>query len=343
MSQPATREQWIEANQRYLTAQFLRLKVRLGDETHQQDAEARREAACRELPEPAACDVVADVFGLSRFEHDLLLLCAGVEMDAQIAQRCAQIQGSSQRPYATFSLGLSVLDDAHWSAVAPVSPLRRWRILEVDDSAGVALGRLKLDERILHYLAGMNYLDTRLHSLFRPSRSNSTMSRAHLETSASILSAVRETVMHPPVVVLTGDDLLGQADVASHVASQMGLRLHVLSAEHIPSNTGEIEALATLWQREAWLQGSALLIECPDRDTPRQTAGFIDRLSCLVFIAGREAVAVNRATLSATVNKPEAIDQRVLWEQALDGAGSRMNGSLDGIASQFRLSERGRT
>ncbi|HEY5810731.1 MAG TPA: ATP-binding protein [Povalibacter sp.] len=337
MSQPAT-QQWIEANQRYLAAQFLRLKARLGDEAHQQDATALCETACTELPAPAACDVVADAFGLSRFERDLLLLCAGVEMDAQIAQRCAQIQGSSQRSYATFSLGLSILDEPHWSALAPVSPLRRWRIVEVDDSAGVASARLRIDERILHYLAGVNYLDTRLRCLFRSSRPNSPMGRAQMETSANIVSAARETPTCPPVVVLTGDDLLGQADVASQVASQMGLHLHVLSAEHIPATAAEIAALATLWQREALLLGSALLIECDDRAMHRQTASLVDQLSCLVFIAGREAFGTNRAMLSAAVNKPEAMDQRVLWEQALGSAVGRMNGSLNGVASQFRLS-----
>jgi hypothetical protein len=31
--------------------------------------------------------------------------------------------------------------------------LRRWRLLEVDDSAGLAAGRLRIDERVLHFLA----------------------------------------------------------------------------------------------------------------------------------------------------------------------------------------------
>jgi hypothetical protein len=338
MNSPTAPDDWIEANQRYLTAQFARLRVALGDEAHRQDADAWCEAARAELRAPPACEVVSDLFGLSRFERELLLLCAGVEMDAEIAQRCSTTQGFSLRPYATFSLGLSVLNEPHWSALAPSSPLRRWRILEVNDSAGVALGRLRIDERILHYLAGINYLDTRLHSMFRPSRTKSTMARAHLETSASILSTVRETAMHPPLVALTGDDLPGQVDVASHVAAQMGLHVHVLSAEHIPANAGEIDALATLWQREALLLGSALLIDCSDGNIPRQTATFVDRLSSLVFIAGRESLAANRATINATVNKPEPLDQRALWQQALGPVVGRINGGLDGIASQFRLS-----
>jgi len=42
--------------------------------------------------------------------------------------------------------------------------------------------------------------------------------------------------------------------------------------------------------------------------------------------------------LRFTVNKPEAAEQKLLWEQALGAVALRLNGSLDGIASQFRLS-----
>ena len=60
-----------------------------------------------------------------------------------------------------------MLDEPHWSALAPVGPLRRWRLVEAT-STGLAAGRLRIDERILHYLAGVNYLDVRLRRLMRP-------------------------------------------------------------------------------------------------------------------------------------------------------------------------------
>ena len=228
---------------------------------------------------------------LSRFERDLLLLCAGVEMDAQIAQRCAQIQGQSQRAYATFGLALvapgrSSLERAR--ACEPAAPLaadrsgrqRRRRI-----------GRLRIDERILHYLAGVNYLDTRLQPLLRCEPTGSADGPGADGNGRQHRAPLLETTPTcPPVVVLTGDDLLGQTDVASQVASQLGLHLHVLSAEHIPASAAEIAALATLWQREAVLLGSALLIECDDRAMHRQTASLVEQLSCLVFVSGPGSV-----------------------------------------------------
>ena len=42
----------------------------------------------------------------------------------------------------------AVLDEPHWSALAPVGALRRWRMIEMDDSGGLTAARLRIDERI---------------------------------------------------------------------------------------------------------------------------------------------------------------------------------------------------
>lgn len=157
---------WTEANQRVLVAEFARLKRLLGDgesEPATKSSESERE----DVTELAAIDVLAQTFGLSAFERDVLLLVAGVEMDAKLAARCGDALGQPQRPWATFGLALAALRDPHWSALTPVRPLRRWRLVEVDESAGLTSGRLRIDERVLHYLAGIQYVDTRLQPLLR--------------------------------------------------------------------------------------------------------------------------------------------------------------------------------
>ncbi|MGK2915378.1 MAG: ATP-binding protein, partial [Porticoccaceae bacterium] len=57
-----------------------------------------------------------------------------------------------------------------------------------------------------------------------------------------------------------------------------------------------------------------------------------------VFVTGREAVNSERAALRFAVNKPDASEQKRLWQQALGSTAERLNGSLDAAASQFRLS-----
>ncbi|HMZ56762.1 MAG TPA: ATP-binding protein, partial [Nitrospira sp.] len=167
MKPAATSVEWCDANQGYLVAEFSRLKLRLGAEHDERTVAVRLEAAQAALSAPAAIDTLSELFGLSAFERDLLLLVAGVEMDAELGRVCAAALGQSPAPrlQATFGLALAALDHSHWSALAPMAPLRRWRLLEVDDSAGLVNGRLRIDERVLHYLAGVNYLDPRLQPL----------------------------------------------------------------------------------------------------------------------------------------------------------------------------------
>ena len=337
MNVAAQHNAWTEANQRILVAEFARLKSRLKAEGNAETAAATADGARVPLPAPAAIDVLTGVFGLSPFERDVLLLCAGVEMDGELAKRCGEAQGHPQRPYATFGLALAALEDPHWSALAPINPLRRWRLIEVDDSVGLAAGRLRIDERILHYLAGVNYLDTRLQPLLRAKGPPVAMADAHRQVSDSILATLGERST-PPVVLLTGDDLQGQGDVAAQVAFQLGLQLQLISAEDLPPTSLELDAFAVLWQREAALLGCVLLVECRDTQVNRSVIRLAEQAASLVFIAAREIPSMNRGTVRCTVNKPEATEQKRLWETALGPATTRLNGSLDGVASQFRLS-----
>lgn len=328
---------WTEANQRTLIAEFARLKLRLGAEGDALTAARSVDEARTALPATAAIDALTEVFGLSAFERDILLLAAGVEMDAELARRCGEAQGYPQRSYATFGVALAALENSHWSALAAVGPLRRWRLLEVEESAGLVAGRLRIDERILHYLAGVNYLDTRLQPLVRPVGAPAAMAEGHRKICQAVLEALRENSTRT-LMVLSGDDPSGQTDIAAQVAAQLGLQLHRVRAEDLSQNIGELDAFAVLWQREQVLLGGVLLVECRDLEMPRSVASLVERIGSMVFVAGREVPPFSRTALRFTVNKPEATEQKYLWEQALGSAAHRLNGSLDSIASQFRLS-----
>jgi hypothetical protein len=338
MNRLAAENAWTEANQRYLAAEFARLKLWLGAEGDRAAASRAVEEARTGLPVPAAIDTVQELFGLSAFERDILLLCAGVEMDAELARRCADAQGAPQRRYLTFGVALAALENSHWSALAAIAPLRRWRLLELDESAGLVAGRLRIDERILHYLAGINYLDGRLQPLLRPAAAPPAMADGHYKVCRAALDALRENSGRMPVVLLSGDDLKAQADVASRIATELGLHLQRVRASDLSQSIGELDAFAVLWQREQVLLGGALLVECGDGEAPKSVAALAERIGSLVFVAGREVPPLERASLRFVVSKPEAAEQKRLWEHALGPAARRLNGAIDGVAWQFRLS-----
>jgi hypothetical protein len=325
MSGPDPAGDWLEFNQHQLVAHFHRLRARLA-----------QPARAGQPPAPDMAQALP-----ARVEaRDVLLLCAGVEMDAELARCCSLARPGHERGGVSFGLALGALEAAHWTALAPLGPLRRWRLLDVDDSAGIVAGRLRIDERILHYLAGLNYLDQRLQPLLRRAARAEVLAASHREAVAAILAALQQAPTSL-VVLLAGDDLSGRAEVAAEVAHQLGLVLHVVAAAELPQSPAELEAFALLWQREAVLLGSALLVEAQDpAQGSRSLARLVETLTGPVFVGCRQPPALERPTLRVDVERPGAAEQRQLWVRALGPSAERLNGALAAVASQFRLSAR---
>jgi AAA+ superfamily predicted ATPase len=328
---------WLDVNQRYLCGEFARIKARLSGSVFNDS-----ENVLVDMPHGAnsALDALTESFGLSSFERDLLLLCACIEMDASIADLCAAVQGNGQRRHASFGLALSALEDPHWSALTPARPLRRWRLLEINEESGLTASRLRIDERVLHFLAGINYLDMRLQALLSVHTPAPLMAPAHVAVAASIDQELEGRAPPCLVIQLIGDDTDGQEDIAAQVANSLGLQLHVLRAEDIPTGRHEQEALATLWEREAVLLPSALLITVSGDGTSASAMRLAERLHTLLFTASEEPLRLRCRSRCFSVCKPVAVEQKQLWETALGASAVKLNGALDGVSSQFSLSAR---
>jgi hypothetical protein len=337
---------WRDANQSYLAAEFARLSALLGeaptDDAQRDDAPSAVEAAASEafrerMSAPPAIDALAMLFGLSGFERDLLLLCAGVEMDSAILQRCAEISGRGSRSAMSFGLALARLAAPHWSALAPGRPLRRYRLIEIDAAQGLTTAPLRIDERILHYLAGVNTLDARLE--FQLARCEPPTWMAEPHRMAAHRAAQALGAGEAPVIALCGEDADGQRDAAAFAAERLGLQLYETQAEALPTGA-ELAQFATLWEREALLLPGALLVACPADGLPAATRRFVERASAPLFVSCREPIALNRPMLRFDVDKPEPAEQKRLWEAALGPAAAQMNGALDALCAQFRFSAR---
>jgi hypothetical protein len=95
---------WTEANQAYLVAEFAWLKGLLGAKDKKTAVSVKKARAGMEPP--AAIDRLTELFTLSGFERYVLLLCAGVEMDSELAGLCGEAQG--RPPRATFGRGTTM-------------------------------------------------------------------------------------------------------------------------------------------------------------------------------------------------------------------------------------------
>jgi len=293
-------------------------------------------------PVTAPLDALVTCFGLTPFERDLVLLTAAQELEPTTAARCAAAGGDPERTYPTFSLALAALAEPHWSALTPVAPLRRWRIVELDDDSRLTTSRLRLDERVLHFLLGSPYLDARLHGQLRrapvPDRLPPSYDRAASGVAAGWATGTSPDA--PLLVEVTGGDLRSRADIGAAAAARAGLGLYSVSAEDIPGDPAERDRFARLWQREAILLPAALLVDVGevDRDQRAATEAFLAGAAVPVVVSSEDPLRTDRPHgTRVTVPKLDDEEQLALWADAFDDVADLDEGELRSLVAQFQL------
>ncbi len=318
---------WIEANQRYLMAALDGVRAALEGR-----AAAEPSAAAEEMSPPSALETLCKLFGLSSFERAVLLMCAGSELDSKFASVCANASGDPRRDYPTFSLALATLPEAHWSALSPDAPLRRWRLIELRSGSDLTHCPLHIDERVLHFLTGVAHLDQRLAGIVEPALPVSDLVASHRAIAQGIVATFRNGPPWP-VIQLCGGDASAKRAVATAACSAAGMNLHVLPAQVLPNDAREVELLVRLWEREAALATSALLVEFDETEDQFAQVRFIERVGGALFVASRDRLRLrHRASISFDVAKPTSEEQQALWRSA------GVNGQVELLATQFDLS-----
>lgn len=276
-------------------------------------------------------------FELSEFELEILLLCASMELDTRAAGLCARAQASPARPWPTYALALSLFDDAAWEALSPKSPLRFWRLIEINQPAGVPLAAsaLRADERIVNYLKGLNFPDDRLTLYLTPlSKDASGLAPSHQKIADALTRGLSDGSI-PKLIHLVGPNSASKQMIACQAAESLPLSLYQVAAELLPSSTSEMETLARLWRRETALLPVGLYLDASEseRDAPA-VCRFLARSSGLVYLDTRGSWRnLNREALTVNVQRPERLEQREAWQER---TGDPQLAGL--LASQFHLS-----
>lgn len=354
---------WDEANQRYLMAAVKEIREELQlflDSLNNKDnkeeskssgltvANKELKKAAGEMPAPAAIETLTTIFNLSSFERKILLMCAGIELDSDFSKLVAEFQGDPSLMLPTFSTALAVFPDAHWSALSPNAPLRYWQLIELDSSQLLTKSRLKIDERVLHFLAGVDQLDERLAGIVDPYFPENDLVESHEKIVNQIINAFThrsaDTIL--PVIQMNGEDKADNLEIVANAASSLGLRLWTIPAFAIPVSLKEVSELARVWNREAALSASALFLDCSEMDsgdTSRMQAitAFCESIKGILFIGSRQwKPKLRRTIIGIDVQKPTAEEQNLLWEHRLGADSIKLNGELKKLISQFNMSAR---
>jgi hypothetical protein len=296
---------------------------------------------------PPAMTILSQRFGLSRFEQELLLLCAARDLDTRIDRLCGQAQHDAVRMYPTFGLAFVMFEEPAWDALSPDHPLRFWDLIKVHQGGGQSLttSTLRADERIVNYLKGLNHLDDRVAGLLTPVHLQSEISELP-ESQSNAVTIINKEIEHSlskqhlPVVQLTGRDTASKQAVALQVANEFRRILYHLPAESLPVHSAELETFIRLLQRETQLLPITIYLDARevDKSAEGRTGAikrFLTAYEGLIFLDVFEPwQSAERQVVSVKIAKPTAEEQYKAW---LGELGEPLTDLAEQLAGQFNL------
>ena len=291
-------------------------------------------------------DALASRFHLSPFERDLVLLCAGVELDSKIAALCASANGDPSRRYATFSLAMAALPGAHWSALTPRSTVRRWRLIVVPETGVLTTTPLSVDERILHFLAGAPHMDERVSAFAEALPAARFLAPTHQAIVDQIVRLWRtatETGSAVPVVQLVGVEGSDREGIVAAACTALSLRPYQIRAASLPRSPSEMDQLSRLVEREGVLANQVIVLACEtldesDRTQSASVARFLERTLGAVFVTTpQRRVSAQRVLVAFEIPRATASEQRLAWTSALGANATKLDSAIDKLAAHFNL------
>jgi hypothetical protein len=280
---------------------------------------------------------------LSAFERDVLMLCAAVELDANFASLCASARGANLRAPITFGFALALLDDGHWSAMAPAAPLRYWQLLQFVSNDGPTQSAVRIDERILNYIAGVDHPDARVAAVTHFLEPEVSLMPSQLSVLERIAEAWSATPDSSPVTLQIGSsDAIVALQLCATACLAFGRKALQLRAHDIPHNAVDRTTLARLCEREAVLSGCVFVLDgslaAAGSIEERALLAFIDELQARSLLTGVSgADAMRRRVLRIEVPVSTSTERKDAWLQALGPVASRLNGTVERLATHFEL------
>lgn len=338
---------WSEQNQRWLVQQLALLRERVARGNAADSATATPANPSTEDATPSAraatfvpaLEQLVSLFGLTRFEREVLLLAAGVELDAALRRMVREALGGK----INFALALDKLSDAHWDAVAPQAPLRFWRLIGLEPRSPLTEAELRIDERVLHYLTGVAAIDERLQGIAQTAtRDHGVVDSRFANRVARILDGAAR---QPALLVLHRDDASGWAEgevTAAATLRAIGLDALVTRIHDWPADPRELSEAARLLDREAALNGAAVIIHldalCEHaQEHELRTEALIAKLRSHVLLLGKPSRELLAALPMREVHRlPLPTSSTDIGPRRAD-ATDAMQRALKRALQQFRL------
>lgn len=283
---------------------------------------------------------LAAVFGLDRFELDVLLICLAPTLDLRYERLYGYLQDDVTRKRPTVNLVLDLLAEPGPSRLtrlahfAEDAVLFKYRLLERDSESGFDGGPLlsqplRVDQAIVAWLLGryQPHLDLSLHATLLEPQLNKVDSllAAHVQPE---LDRMVNDLAEQPLAIFYGPDRASREAAAKHLAAQMGRPLLAINlAGVIKAELSPLPALRTAL-RDAHLTNAVPYLHgwdacLNDGNAPVDLLAELCTYPDFVVIAGLQAwqargIDRDRTLLWLEFPTPAYAQRLVLWRHFLD-------------------------
>ena len=307
---------------------------------------------------------LADLFNLTAFDLDVILICLAPELDRRYERLYAYLQDDVTRRHPSVDLTLNLLCPelenklAARSRFTPAAPLMKYHLLQLSEESGQRspslLGKtLQLDSRIARYLLEDDEMDDRLLAYAQieeaPTSLDEIVFPDAFRQQVTRLIDRAQTDGRELVVYCQGPYGVGKQTVAQACCTALNTALMIVNSKRLAaSRIDEFETLTALIDREARLQGAMLYWEdfdallTDEKDAPLACLlAMLEARPGLTFLAGDavwEPMDAWRDTGFLRLEVPQTgyAERLRLWQAALRAVGERVD--LAALANKFRLS-----
>ncbi|MGZ8439045.1 MAG: ATP-binding protein, partial [Candidatus Limnocylindrales bacterium] len=217
-------------------------------------------------------------------------------------------------------------------ALTPLAPLRRWRLVALADG-GLVDASLRLDERILHFLAGLDELDERLAPILRPLPAGADRAGDRHEAIHRMFDAGIRTVQ------VTGRDDQARTAAIAEAAAAHGATPVLLREDDLPAHPDDRHAITMLIAREWHLARRLVVLESDAAGADGRTSTFVAAVEAPLLVSAREPLpALAERVPVVEVAAPDLAQRVAAWRAVLGADAESLDGALTEASLQFGLS-----
>jgi ATP-dependent 26S proteasome regulatory subunit len=302
------------------------------------------------LYQSKSLEFLGQLFNLSLFDKQLLLLCAGIELDPGFSILCAKAHGRNDYEFPTLSLAFALFKN-HGHVLQPQSPLRYWQLLEFDGKTSLNHSPLRISEWTLNCLLAESCLDNRLLPLLKKIK----LIEPLLELEQKIgehISEHWETVnkgKYLPIVQLISNDVDIKQQIAASAVNFYNVSLYEFDLYSLPCNQKDLNNYACLLRREALVKNCVYLINCERLLDTSETNSNQFQLRCFlekivenlpanyIFSTTQPLNFLKIELLPIYIDKPTPEERAQLWLQLLGEQNHTLQTQIKKLAQYFVL------